>query len=151
MESNPVNYEDAKLKAEKDLRPSRMPVYIGMQIYMTRNVRKDVDYVNGMSAEVISWDATNQALRVKTATGHVVAIWPWTDTDLGNIVYYPVRPGYASTVGKFQGAELKHVTLYLDCPGVPAAGYTGLSRVATGKDFLIGGAVRKEHFMPARE
>eukprot|EP00971_Amphidinium_carterae_P334234 6469387-Amphidinium_carterae.2 len=151
MECNPDNYERGELKQNKELKPSRMPVYVGMYVYMTRNVRKDVDYVNGMRGTVESWDAKGKALRVVTSTGHRIAIFPWTDTDHGNLVYYPVRPGYASTIGKFQGAELPHVTLYLDAKGVPAAGYTGLSRVATGNDFSIIGRVTRDHFVPARE
>ena len=153
VESNPENYVDGKLKALESLAPARLPVYVGMRVYLTRNVRKDVDFVNGMSCQVLGWDAGAKALRVETATGHRFAVWPWTDTDLGNMVYYPVRAGYASTVGRFQGAELPHVTLYLDAPGVPAAAYTGLSRVSTGKDFLLAskGPLTADHCVPARE
>ena len=61
-----------------------------------------------------------------------------------------MRPGYASTILKFQGAELDHVTVYLDAPGVPGAAYTAASRVKTGKDVLFGGALTREHFTPAR-
>ena len=70
--------------------------------------------------------------------------------DLGHRTYYPVRPGYASTILKFQGAGLNHVTVYLDAPGVPGAAYTAASRVKTGKDVLFGGALTREHFTPAR-
>ena len=152
VESNPDNYEGGERKALEALVPSKMPVYVNMQVYLTRNVRKDIDFVNGMQCRVLGWDAQAAALRVETTTGHRFAVWPWTDTDLGNIVYYPVRPGYASTVGRFQGAELPHVTLYLDAPGVPAAAYTGLSRVSTGKDFLLAanGPLTAEHCVPAR-
>ncbi|CAE7723579.1 unnamed protein product [Symbiodinium pilosum] len=153
VESNPDNYERGERKALEALVPSKMPVYVNMQVYLTRNVRKDIDFVNGMQCRVLGWDAQAAALRVETTTGHRFAVWPWTDTDLGNIVYYPVRPGYASTVGRFQGAELPHVTLYIDAPGVPAAAYTGLSRVSTGKDFLVAanGPLTAEHSVPARE
>jgi hypothetical protein len=152
VESNPDNYVAGELKAFAELEPTRMPVYVGMQVYLTRNVRKDVDFVNGMRCTVTGWDAQAKGLRVKTSTGHSFAVWAWTDTDLGNIVYYPVRPGYASPVGRFQGAELKHVTLYLDVPNVPAAAYTGLSRVATGDDFLLAanGPLTPDHCVPVR-
>ena len=36
---------------------------------------------------------------------------------------------------KFQGAELRHVTLWLDIAGVPGAAYTGLSRVKSAEDY----------------
>ncbi|CAE7433127.1 unnamed protein product, partial [Symbiodinium sp. CCMP2456] len=152
VESNPDNYVGGKRKALEALVPTKLEVHIGMQIYFTRNVRKDIDFVNGMRGRVLGWDGAAKALRVETATGHRCAVWPWTDTELGNMVYYPVRAGYASTVGRFQGAELPHVTLYLDAPGVPAAAYTGLSRVSTGNDFLLAckGPLTEDHCVPAR-
>eukprot|EP00973_Karenia_brevis_P049547 6875151-Karenia_brevis.AAC.1 len=60
-----------------------------------------------------------------------------------------MRPGYCSTIIKFQGAELEHVTLFLDTPGVPGAAYTAISRVSSSKDYLIGGTVNRLHFTPA--
>ena len=101
-------------------------------------------------SQVESYDAKSKGLRVVTQTGYRVVIWPWTDDKLGNLTYYPVRPGYASTVMKFQGAELSHVTYYADCPGVHAAAYTALSRVRRGLDFLIGGLIKKSSFVPAK-
>ncbi len=88
-----------------------------------------------------------------------LSVWPYTDDEVppcgrhgshGRVVYYPVRLGYGSTIYKFQGAELEHVTVWLDRPGVPAAGYVALSRVKKDTDYLIGGIVGCEHFVPAR-
>jgi ATP-dependent exoDNAse (exonuclease V) alpha subunit len=121
-----------------------------MQLYMTRNLRKDLDFVNGMRCEVESWDEVTRAIWVKTATGKRVAITPWSDEDHGGLVYYAVRPGYASTIMKFQGAELEHVTVYLDAKHVPAAAYTAMSRVRLASQCLIGGWVTPDHFTPAR-
>ena len=56
----------------------------------------------------------------------------------------------ASTILKWQGAELEHVVAYLDVPHVPAAAYTALSRVKEGWQCLIGGVVTKHNFTPAR-
>ena len=75
-------------------------------------------------------------------------IWPWTDTDLGNHTYYPIRAGYCSTILKFQGSELVHVTVFLDKPGVPGAAYTAMSRVSYEADVLLGGILTPEHFTP---
>ncbi|MCP4239092.1 MAG: hypothetical protein GY772_00860, partial [bacterium] len=113
VEANPENYAGGQLKDPRDLRPLELKIYKNMQVYLTRNVNKSTDFVNGMRARVESYDAPSRGLRVITSTGYRVVVWPWTDTDLGNITYYPVRPGYASTVVKFQGAELEHVVLYL--------------------------------------
>ena len=57
---------------------------------------------------------------------------------------------YASTIIKFQGAELEHVVVYLDVPHVPAAAYTAMSRVKEGWQCLLGGLLTKHHFAPAR-
>ena len=50
-----------------------------------------------------------------------MAITRMSNPDMGGRLYFAVRPGYASTIIKFQGAELRHVTAYLDVPGVPGA------------------------------
>ena len=111
--------------------------------------RKDVDFVNGMRATVEAYHAPTGQVRVLTATGHRVSIFPYTDTDLGNITYYPMRAGYASTVLKFQGSELSHVVVYLDAAGVPGAAYTAMSRVATGDCVLFAGNLTDWHCTPA--
>ncbi|CAE8650829.1 unnamed protein product [Polarella glacialis] len=150
VESNPENYNDNKeLKPVSQLVPTQLPLHEGMQVYFTRNVDKSRDFVNGMRGTVKSWNASVLALEVRTATGHDVQVFRWTDKDLGNMVYFPVRAGYASTIIKFAGAELPHVTLWLDKPHVPGAAYTGMSRVAYGRDLLIGGNLNKDHFTPA--
>ncbi|CAE8608166.1 unnamed protein product, partial [Polarella glacialis] len=150
IESNPENYnENKELKPVWQLACTQLPLHEGMQVYFTRNVDKSRDYVNGMRGTIRSWDASVQALEVRTATGHDVQVFRWTDTDLGNKVYFPIRAGYASTIIKFAGAELPHVTLWLDKPHVPGAAYTGMSRVAYGRDLLIGGNLTKDHFTPA--
>ena len=150
VESNPANYDrQGKIFTTKEqLKPLRVPIYKGMFIYLTKNVRKDVDFVNGMLARIEDYDDVSRGLLVVTTTGHRFRMWNWTDKDLHRMMYYPIRPGYASTIIKFQGAELKHVTAYLDVPGVPGAAYTALSRVATAKDYLIGGNVTPAHFTP---
>ncbi len=43
-----------------------------------------------------------------TRTGFRVLVTPWTDRDLENKTYYPMRPGYASTVIKFQSSTIEH-------------------------------------------
>ena len=84
-----------------------------------------------------------------TVTGYRFSVFPWTDTDLGGAVYYPLKPGYASTVMKFQGAELAHVVVFLDARGVPGAAYTAISRVSHLHKVLLAGALTPEHFAPA--
>ena len=87
---------------------------------------------------------------MRTQTGYLVSVFPWTDTNLGNVVYNPVRAGYASTILKFQGAELSHVTVYLDAPQVPGAAYTAMSRVGTAAQCMLAGLLTPSHFTLAR-
>ena len=149
VESNPDNYLNRQLRNE-GLRPMKIKVYKGMDICLTQNIRKDLDFVNGMIASVEAYDEETNGLRVKTVTGHRFAVWPWTDNAHGNVTYYPIRYGYAGTIPKYQGAELNHVTIFLDVPNVPAAAYTAMTRVATRQQYLIGGRVSAEHFTPAK-
>jgi ATP-dependent exoDNAse (exonuclease V) alpha subunit len=150
IESNPENYAEGKLLPPPRLQSAKIPVHKGMKLYLRRNVQKNKDFVNGMQCVVEAFNEQSRALQVMTITNHRVVVYPWTDAELGNRVYYPVRLGWASTVLKFQGAELEHVTLYLDSVGAPGAAYTGMSRVQYGRDCLIGGRVTRHHFAPAR-
>jgi ATP-dependent exoDNAse (exonuclease V) alpha subunit len=148
VEANHLNYTNGKLKPVGQLRPLALKIYAGMPIFLTRNRDKAEDHVNGMRAIVERWDARTQSLWVITTTGHRVAVYHYTDPTFG-ICFYDIRPGWASTVLKFQGAELKHVTVWLNVPGVPGAAYTAMSRVSYGRDCLIGGNVNPLHFTPA--
>jgi ATP-dependent exoDNAse (exonuclease V) alpha subunit len=121
-----------------------------MQVYLTRNRRKDVDFINGMRCTVEAFDSSIPAVHVLTATGHRLAITKSPDDKLGNMKYFPMRYGYASTIMKFAGATLDRVCVWLDRPYVPGAAYTAMSRVRMQEHCLIGGHVRPEHFTPAR-
>jgi len=55
VESNPDNYHKGKLKDVKELKPMEFKIFKkGQPVYLTRNVRKDIDFVNGMKATVES-------------------------------------------------------------------------------------------------
>ena len=48
------------------------------------------------------------------------------------------------------GAELAHVTIWLDVKRFKAGGgYVALSRVQRDTDYLLGGLLEPEHFTPA--
>ena len=150
LESYTGNYDHGELLPLDQLVPSQLPIYVGMKAFCASTVRTDLDYVNGMEVEVISWSTRNQAVRVLTKTGRTFDVTKWYDADAGGLCYYPLRVGYASTILRMAGAQLQHVTVYLDYPNVAAAAYTALSRVATLKQILIGGAATSDHFAPAR-
>ena len=105
--ANPANYEHGKLLAdETQLKPLDVPIYKGMKVVLSKNVRKDVDFVNGMDCEVVEYHFTGKAVAVMTATKKRVMIYPWCDVEHGKKTYYPLRPGYADTILKFQCSEL---------------------------------------------
>ena len=141
-EGNPENYRGT---TQENNEPVDIPVYKGMRITFTKNVNKDVDYVNGMGAEVLG--ACRSGVRARTDTGHVVVLYPWTDED--KVVYYPFRLGYAHTLLKVQGATLRNLTLWLDKANIEAAGYVALSRVEFDRNWRYVGDPTVHHFTPA--
>ena len=144
VDVNPNNYDRLP-------QPSEVPIYKGVQLYLTKNVRKKDDYVNGMLCHVEAWSATSGALRVRTKTGKRLYVTPWTDVERGNVAYYPIRLGYASTVQKILGDEVEHITVWLDTPNLPAVAYTALSRVERSSAYSLAGKLTPAHFAPAVE
>ena len=128
-----------------------MKLFKGMRLHITRNVNKEADFINGMEVTVQDYNSKCKCVHVVTKTGRHLAIYPITDwvKDAGYVTAYPLRPGYASTIHKLQGAELEHITVWLDRKGARAAAYVAISRVQRDSDYLIGGVVTRRHFTPA--
>ncbi|CAE7258069.1 PIF1 [Symbiodinium sp. CCMP2592] len=152
FECNPENYDDCGQLLDRLPKPLSLPLYVGLRVRLTRNVDKPNDFVNGMSAVVLDFDRRKQAIHVETESKQLLCVYPITTDDVpgGRLTYYPIKLGYADTVHKYQGAELVHVTFWPDRPGCPAAGYVALSRVRRDADYLLGGCIKSEHFVPAR-
>ena len=148
FEDNPDNYVKGKLRTDRRPIPADVPVHRNVRIYLTRNVRKADDYINGMGCTVKSWDAGRQILWVQTDTGKRLPVTRWRDPDHHGLVYFPVRLGYCTTVHKVQGDEFPFIIVYLDTPNMPAVGYTALSRVRNSCSYLLGGLITPEHFAP---
>ena len=152
-ENNPDNYDSqGVLRTDRSPEALQLDLYAGLRVRLTRNLAKQLDYVNGMAAIVESFDTRTGAVVVRTETGQVLCIYPITDDDVpqGRVTYYPLRPGYADTVHKFQGAELPHVTFWPDRAGCAAAAYVALSRIRKDTDYLLGGCIKAEHLVPAK-
>ena len=150
-EANPDNFEAGKVIPCRRPEPLMTPIYCHMKIFITKNVNKECDYINGMEGNVVSYDRASRCLHVLTKSSRHLAIYPYTEwvQDAGKVTAYPIRPGYACNIHKLQGAELEHITLWLDTPRIPAAGYVALSRVSYDKDYLLGGMIKACHFVPA--
>ena len=142
-ESNVGNYEKGKKLRDG---PAEVPIYVGMKVILTKNLNKAVGFVNGMGAVVLGLDRGN--VIVKTEQGRRLAVHPWTSEE--KVAHFPFRMGYASTLHKVQGATLAHITVYLDVPNMPAAGYVALSRVQTDAHWRYVGDPGIHHFTPAR-
>ena len=115
-EANPANFEGV---AQVRYDPMEMPIFAGMVVQLTKNVNKETDFVNGMTATVEA--VYRSGVRVRTKTDYQLVIFPWTDEWRNT--FNPMRVGYANTLLKMQGA------LWLDVANVEAAGYVALSRV----------------------
>ena len=87
---------------------------------------------------------------METKSGKTFDITCWSDPELNGLRYYPLRVGYASTILKMAGAELAHVTIYLDVPNAAGAAYTAMSRVSTWDQIKLAGKFSSDHFAPAR-
>ncbi|CAE7468115.1 unnamed protein product [Symbiodinium sp. KB8] len=150
-EANQDNYGRGGRLRSGTLQPALRTVYKGMRIFLTKNMSKEDDFVNGMAATVEDFDERSQCLQVLTRTNQRLAVYMVThELDDGRkVAAFPVRLGYASTVPKVQGMTLPHVTIWLDHPGCRAAAYVAMSRVQTDADYLIAGLVSTKHFVPA--
>jgi len=152
-EDNQDNYgEGGKLRTDRAPVPAQVPLYRGLRIVLTKNLDKEHHFVNGMGAVVEAVDLESASVLVRTDTGFLLTVYKYTDTEVpvDRVVYFPLRLGYAGTVYKYQGAELDHVTLWLDRPGCPGAAYVALSRVTYDSDYLLGGIVTVKDVVPAR-
>jgi ATP-dependent exoDNAse (exonuclease V) alpha subunit len=148
---------NSELRSDRLPLPSDVPIFKGMKIYLTKNVRKEDDYINGMLCEVLSLEATMSSGRkeyvlwVWTRTNKRLPITIWSDPERPGLTYYPIRLGYCSTVHKVQGDEFPFIIIYLDVPNMVAVAYTALSRVSYASNYLIAGKgyLTPEHFAPA--
>ena len=151
-EDEPENYDvGGKLREHSKKKPlitSKVPIHKDLQIYLTRNIRKEDDFVNGMLCTVKKWDAKTGIIWAETETGKMLPITKWSDPEHDKLVYYPIRLGYCSTVHKVQGDEFPFIIIYMDKEGMPGVGYTALSRVKNADSYKLGGKVTRKHFTP---
>eukprot|EP00435_Cladocopium_sp_Y103_P016199 s3343_g4.t1 len=151
-EANLDNFdENNKLKSGR-LRGAPTEIYEDMRVFLTKNLDKEHDFVNGMAAVVKAYDPPSKCLEVVTRTGQRLAVhMVCSELDDGRRVSsFPLRLGYACTIPKVQGMTLPHVTAWLDSAGCRAAAYVAMSRVAMDTDYLIAGKVCPRHFLPAQ-
>ena len=114
----------------------------GMRLHLTRNIRP---WTLSTAFRLPARDHSHGQV-----PGKDLALFPLIEDaeDGGRVTSYLARPGYA--IHKLQGAELTHVTIWLDMKHFKAGGYVALSRVQRDADYLLSGLLDPEHFTPAR-
>ena len=141
--SNMDNYDGSYMV---DAQPLMQPIFVGMKMILTKNLNKQIGFVNGMGAVIQNMD--RYGIEVLTEQNKTIMVHPWTAED--RRVHFPFRVGYASTLHKVQGATLEHVTMWLDVRNMPAAAYVAISRVRRDEDWRYIGNVCVHHFTPAQ-
>ena len=68
-----------KLRDDRRPPPLQLDLYRGMRVYLTGNVRKSCDFVNGMGAEVIGHDEASACIHVATKTGRQLAVYSFAE------------------------------------------------------------------------
>ena len=109
-ESNMDNYDEEGALKPKGLKAKKQMLYKGMRVFLTKNMDKREDFVNGMGAVVEHFDKTAQCLEVITDTNKRLSIHLYTEYvegGRGKVTSFPVRVGYATTIHKVQGATLE--------------------------------------------
>ena len=83
-ESNPDNFVGTQQVGNE---PMPLPIFAGLRVTFTRNINKDMDYVNGMGATVL--DVHTAGVRAGTDTGKVAVVYPWTSEE--RVTFYPIK------------------------------------------------------------
>ena len=148
-ESNPENFEGG---TQYWAEPYKMPLYEGMKVTITKNEDKEHSFVNGMGGVVL--ERRRSGVLIVTDTKERLLVHPVTKyyaLPEGPVkaVYFPLRPGYSTTLHKIQGATVPHLTLWLDME-MEAAAYVALSRVQYDKNWRFIGFITRQHCRPSR-
>lgn len=104
-EEEPANFQDGNFRTDRRIVPSQVPIHKGMLLYLTKNIRKDDDFVNGMLCTVETFHEVERTLRLRTQTGRRLAVTPWTDVEHGKVTYYPIRLGCSRLPRKRKALE----------------------------------------------
>ena len=106
-----------------------------MRVAVTQNLNKRTGVVNGHLARIQNYQ--NNTLLLQFPNGKTTFTHPVTTTteDGRSRVHYALNPAYCMTICKTQGANIKKLIVWFDCPTVPTGmGYVALSRVRKSED-----------------
>ena len=94
----------------------------------------------------------NNTLLLQFPNGKTTFTYPVTTTteDMCSRVHYALNPAYCMTICKTQGANIKKLIVWFDCPTVPSGmGYVALSRVRKSEDIKIMSLMVADQLTPA--
>ena len=109
-----------------------------MRVVVTQNLDKRTGVVNGQLARI--QNNQNNTLLLQFPNGMTMFTYPVTSTSEDGLsrVHYALNPAYCMTICKTQGANIKKLIVWFDCPTVPKGmGYVALSRVHKSEDIKI--------------
>ena len=96
---------------------------------VTQNLYKRTGVVNGQLARILN--NQNNTLLLQFPNGKTTFTYPVTTTteDGRSRVHSALNPAYCMIICKTQGANIKKLIVWFDCPTVPKGmGYVGKSR-----------------------
>ena len=121
-------------------------IYRGMKVMITENRDKSRYFVNGTVGTIERMEKCTIYVRLRN--GCLLGIYK---IFREGTCYYPIMPGYCSTIYKVQGKTLNHITIWFDNDIIsPGTGYTALSRVRKLKDISFLRRPKKLHFTPVK-
>ena len=121
-----------------------------MHVVVTQTLDKHTGVVNGQLATI--QNSHNNTLLLKFPNGKTTFTHPVTTIteDRRSRVHYALNPAYCMTICKTQGANIKKLLLWFDCPTVPSGmGYVALSRVRKSEDIKIVIPIVADQLTPA--
>ena len=124
--------------------------FCDIRVLVTQNLDKRTGVVNGQLATI--QNSQNNTLLLKFPNGKTTFTYPIaTITEDGRSrVHYALNPAYCMTICKTQGANIKKLIVWFDCPTVPSGmGYVALSRVCKSEDIKIPTPIVADQLTPA--
>ena len=121
-----------------------------MRVVVTQNLDKRTGVVNGQFASIVNHQ--NNTFLLKCPNGKTTFTYPVTTTSEDSVsrVHYSLNPGYCMTICKTQGANIKKLIVWFDCPTVPKGmGYVALSRVRKSENIKIMSPMVADQLTPA--
>ena len=109
-----------------------------MRVVITENQDKAAHIVNGQHAKIINGQGNTIVLDFPDAKKAFVHPVTHHIDEQGDVTSHPFTPADFTTICNYQGQDIKHLLIWLDCPVVPPGiAYDALSRVCRRSELSI--------------